>query len=60
MLVAVEMTPRIDSGELVPQCWPCHWDTGRTVTIHPDEIEALTKLGQLQQAWRVIDEMNSE
>ncbi|MGH3522761.1 MAG: hypothetical protein ACRDU4_08005 [Mycobacterium sp.] len=60
VLVAVVMAPRVDSGELVAQCWPCHHKTCRTVTLHPDEIEALDQLGQLDEAWRIIGEINSE
>jgi hypothetical protein len=57
--VTVLMTPLVDSDELIPQCWPCHRKTGGTATIHPREIEELTRLGRLEDGWRVIGEMNS-
>ncbi|MBV8995200.1 MAG: hypothetical protein JO287_16220 [Pseudonocardiales bacterium] len=58
--VSALMTPLIDSGELRQQCWRCHHKTGRTVTLHPREIEALTAIGQLEKGWRIIAEMNSQ
>ena len=57
--VTVLMTPLVDSGELTPQCWPCHRKIGRTVTIHPREIEELARLGRLNDGWRIIEEMNN-
>lgn len=53
------MTPLVDSGELLPMCWPCHRKTGRSVTIHDREIDELTRLGRLEEGWQVIAEMNS-
>ena len=58
MWVSALMTPLVDSGELRPRCWPCHRTTGRPVTIHPREINELTRLGQLEDGWQVIAHMN--
>jgi hypothetical protein len=58
--VATFMTPLVDSGELRPICWPCHHKTGRSVTIHPREIQVLTDLGRLDEGWHIIGEMNSD
>jgi hypothetical protein len=57
--VSTLMTPLVDSGELLPMCWPCHRKTGRSVTIHEREIDELTRLDQLEEGWQVIAEMNS-
>lgn len=38
----------------------CHHKTGRTVTLHPDEITILTQWGLLEQGWQLIEEMNNE
>lgn len=56
--VPVAMTPLVDSGELRPICWPCHNDTGRSVTLHPLAIDVLTKLGRLDEGWRYIADIN--
>ncbi|MGH3548898.1 MAG: hypothetical protein ACRDQU_12470 [Pseudonocardiaceae bacterium] len=60
VLVALVMTGRVESGELVAQCVPCHYATGRTVTLHSDEIRVLRQLGQLDEAWRIIAEINDD
>jgi hypothetical protein len=52
------MTPLVDSGELRPICWWCHRTTGRSVTLHPLAINALTELGRLEEGWRVIGDIN--
>jgi hypothetical protein len=56
--VSALMTPLVDSGALCPVCRPCHRQTGRTVTIHPREIDELTRLGRLEEGWHIIAEMN--
>jgi hypothetical protein len=57
--VSVLMTPLVDSGELLPRCWSCQQKAGRTVAIHPREIEALTDLGRLEEGRQIIAAMNA-
>jgi hypothetical protein len=56
------MTPLVDSGEceLTARCWDSHERTGGTVTIPPREIRELTRIGCLEEGWRLIGEMNSD
>jgi hypothetical protein len=56
--VPVAMTPLVDAGELRPICWSCHSTTSRSVTLHPLAIDALTKLGRLEEGWRLIGDIN--
>jgi hypothetical protein len=56
--VTALMSPLVESGELIPQCWQCHERSGRDVTLHPVEIDELTRRRRLDEGWRRIDEMN--
>lgn len=56
--VPVAMTPLVDSGQLRPVCWPCHRETGRSMTLHPLAVQAFTKAGRVEEGWRMIAEIN--
>ncbi len=57
--VPVAMTPLVEAGKLRPICWSCHHTTGRSVTLHPLAIDALTKLGRLEEGRRLMGDINN-
>jgi hypothetical protein len=57
--VSLVMLPTVESGDLVPRCWPCQWATGKPTTLHEDTIQALTTAGRLDEGWQIVAARNA-
>lgn len=51
-------TALVDSGQLAPQCPTCWFDSGKTLTLHPDCLAELTAAGLRERGWRRVGQLN--